>query len=80
LPSSLSSYGSWEFSGISALLASKRSGNELDKGEKIPAISSFIESELERWEDSEIAKSIVASHSNGLDQFFRESIKEVWEN
>jgi predicted nucleotidyltransferase len=65
---------------VSNLLTSKRSGNELDKGAKIPAISHFIERELERWEHSEIPKSTVVSNGNKLDQFFRESIKEVWEN
>ena len=65
---------------VSHQLVSKRSGNELDKGEKIPAISNFIESELERWEHSELPKSTIASQGNKLDAFFRESIKEVWEN
>ncbi len=63
---------------IAKLLESKRAGNELDKGEKIPAISNFIESELRRWENSKIPKSVVASHGTKLDEFFRESIKEVW--
>jgi len=63
---------------IAKLLESKRVGNELDKGEKIRAISNFIESELERWENSEISKSVVASHDTKLDEFFRENIKEVW--
>lgn len=52
---------------VSNRLASKRSGNELDKGEKIPAISNFIQSELERWEHSEIPKSTVTSNGNKLD-------------
>lgn len=63
---------------VSNLLESKRSGNELDKGEKIPVISNFIQSELERWEHAEIPKSFVASQGDKLDDFFRESIKEVW--
>jgi len=63
---------------IAKLLESKRAGDELDKGEKIPAISNFIESELGRWENSEIPKSVVASNGSKLDEFFRESIKEVW--
>jgi predicted nucleotidyltransferase len=62
---------------VANLLESKRSGNELDKGEKIPVISNFIESELGRWENSGIPKSVVASHGNKLDEFFRESINEV---
>jgi len=63
---------------VSTLLVSKRSGNELDKGERIPVISCFIESELEHWEHSEILKSIVTPQGDKLDEFFRESIKEVW--
>ena len=63
---------------VRRLLESKRSGNELDKGERIPAISNFIESELERWENSKIPKSVVAPIGNKLDQLFRDSIKEVW--
>jgi predicted nucleotidyltransferase len=63
---------------IANLLENKRAGNELDKGEKIPIISNFIESELARWESSEIPKSFVHSHDGKLDDFFRASIKEVW--
>lgn len=64
---------------IANLLESKRAGNELDKGEKIPAISNFIESELARWENTEILKSINTSHASNLDEFFRHSINEVWQ-
>lgn len=63
---------------IASLLENKRSGNELDKGKRIPAISNFVESELERWENSKIPKSVVAPIGNKLDIFFRDSIKEVW--
>lgn len=63
---------------VASLLESKRSGNELDKGKRIPAISNFIESELGRWENSKIPKSIVAHLGNKLDDFFHDSIKEVW--
>lgn len=62
---------------IAKLLESKRAGNELDKGERIPAIGNFVESELARWENSEIPKSVIAPHGN-LDEFFRESINGVW--
>jgi predicted nucleotidyltransferase len=64
---------------IAKLLESKRIGNELDRGEKIPVISNFIESELARWENSEIPKSINTSHPSNLDEFFRQSINEVWQ-
>jgi predicted nucleotidyltransferase len=64
---------------IAKLLESKRIGNELDRGEKIPVISNFIESELARWENSEIPKSSNISHPSNLDEFFRQSINEVWQ-
>jgi len=64
---------------ISHLLKSKRSGDELDRGEKIPVISNFIEGELNRWEHSDVPKSMVAHHSNKLDEFFRDCLKRVWE-
>lgn len=64
---------------IAKLLESKRAGNELDKGEKIPPISDFIQSELARWDNSKIPKSVAASPGTNLDEFFRESIKEVWQ-
>ena len=63
---------------VADLLKSKRAGSELDKGEKISAISDFIERELARWETSEIPKSVIASSGDRLDAFFRESIEEVW--
>jgi predicted nucleotidyltransferase len=64
---------------ISKLLESKRSGDELDSGARIPVISEFIECELERWENSEIPKSNLPPHGHKLDEFFRESLKEVWQ-
>ncbi len=64
---------------IANLLERKQAGNELDREERIPAISDFIESELARWENSEIPKSIVNPHGTNLDQFFRECIHEVWQ-
>jgi uncharacterized protein len=63
---------------IAKLLESKRAGNELDKGEKIPVISNFIEGELARWENMKVPRSIVDTHNEKLDEFFRESIGEVW--
>lgn len=63
---------------IAKLLENKRAGNELYKGGRIPVISNFIESELARWEKSDIPRSIVVSHGTKLDELFRESIKEVW--
>jgi len=63
---------------VAKLIESKRSGNELDKGEKIPVISDFIDSELARWENSGIPNKNVIPNSSKLDTLFRESIYEVW--
>jgi predicted nucleotidyltransferase len=65
---------------ISSLIKSKRAGDELDNGERIPVISEFIECELERWEHSEIPKGIHPPHGSKLDEFFRESLREVWKD
>jgi len=64
---------------INKLLLRKLAGDELDKGEKNPVISNFIESEIERWERTEIRKAGIVSQFDELDELFRESIKEVWE-
>ena len=64
---------------ISNIIESKRSGNELDKGERIPSISNFIEDELGRWELTEIPKRNLESPGNKLDDLFRGSLHEVWE-
>lgn len=61
------------------LLENKRAGEELDKGAKIPVISDFIESEFARWANSIIPKNNRTSHGSQLDEFFRESIKKVWQ-
>ncbi len=65
---------------IFALLERKRAGDELDMGDKIPLISHFIEVELARWENSEIPKSALAPRGDQLDEFFRQSIRQVWES
>jgi hypothetical protein len=61
-------------------LESKRSGCELDTGKKIPIISQFIESELERWKHSDISGNRAAPHEDCLDEFFRECLVEIWHN
>lgn len=63
---------------ITSLLESKRAGGELDRGDRIPIISEFIESELKRWELSEFPKSVIATNGDLLDVFFRESVAKVW--
>ncbi len=63
---------------ISKLLESKRLGDELDRGERIPLLSNFIESELARWDNSEIPQHRRGPGTDKLDVFFRECIETVW--
>lgn len=64
---------------VAVLLEDKRAGKELDRGARIPAISEFIESELARWENSEVPRTVAFDKgSSDLDDFFRESLKEIW--
>ncbi len=63
---------------IYQLRNSKLAGDELDRGPKIPEISIYIESELKRWEIAEIDASSPRHHIDRLDEFFRNSLEEVW--
>ena len=63
---------------IDRLLAAKRAGTELDRGPRIVPISEFIERELERWEQQEIAHHRGRLSRDKLDDLFRESLAEVW--
>ncbi len=65
-------------SAIDRLLAAKRAGAELDRGTRIGPISEFIESELKRREQHEIANHKRMPSSDKLDELFRESLAEVW--
>ncbi|MDD5200944.1 MAG: nucleotidyltransferase domain-containing protein [Terrimicrobiaceae bacterium] len=56
---------------IAVLVARKRAGEELDAAQKIPAISAFVEQELERLEKIVPAET-VAPETGKLDAFFRE--------
>jgi uncharacterized protein len=63
---------------IDLLLAAKRAGAELDRGPRIAPISEFVESELERWEQHEIANHKVPPSGDKLDELFRETLEEAW--
>jgi hypothetical protein len=65
---------------IDRMLAAKRAGAELDRGPRIEPISQFIEHELERWETHEIVNHKLPAFTNKLDEFFRESLAEVWQS
>lgn len=56
---------------IAALLARKRAGDELAEGRRIPVLSDFIESELERLETLALPETAPPEAEN-LDRFFRD--------
>ncbi len=62
---------------IQDLIRRKRSGEELDHGPHIPAISSFLQRELDRLSQID-APLPVRTSSAGLDHVFRESLIEVY--
>ncbi len=66
---------------ITKLLAMKKAGEELDMGERIQVINDFLESELERY--VKYTANLPKSHPPStalLDELFRETLAEVWEN
>jgi uncharacterized protein len=62
---------------IEALLRQKRAGAELQTGPRIDSISSFIESEMERFSGFSFNKTERGS-INTLDSMFRQSLSECW--
>lgn len=63
---------------IGRLVAAKAAGAELDRGPRIEAISSFVESELERFESAEVTVEPSVSSLVALNDLFREVVNEVW--
>jgi predicted nucleotidyltransferase len=63
---------------IFSLLKRKQSGQELDFEPRIPAISDFIESELERLKQQAEQQPLLPSQNDKLDELFREALIEVW--
>jgi predicted nucleotidyltransferase len=63
---------------IYSLIKRKQSGQELDLEPRIPTIGDFIESELERLKGQAGEQSAVTEQIEGLDDFFRSSLVEVW--
>jgi len=61
-------------------LERKRFGDELDRGQKIPIISEFIEKELDQWENSRFPKNQRDTNSLKLDRFFMETIDKYGSN
>ncbi len=65
-------------SAILKLTKDKKEGKELSYGEKIPAISAFIEKEITRFKNY---KSKIKHHppdTELLNKIFRDALKEVW--
>jgi predicted nucleotidyltransferase len=63
---------------IFSLLKRKQSGQELDFEPRIPAISDFIESEIERLKRQAEQQPLLPSQNDKLDELFREALIEVW--
>lgn len=63
---------------IYTLLKRKQSGQELDFEPRIPAISDFIESEIERLKKQSDQQPILPAHDDKLDEFYRAALVEVW--
>jgi uncharacterized protein len=63
---------------IFSLLKRKQSGQELDFEPRIPAISNFIESEIERLKKQADQQPLLPSQDDKLDELFREALIEIW--
>lgn len=65
-------------SAIDDLVEEKARGGELDRGPRVPAISDFIDVELERLEGTRFARGGEAPPIEPLNAMFRESLDEVF--
>jgi len=63
---------------IEELLEEKKRGSERDRGPRIDAISTFVESELARLENSRFDKKPALAPPAELNQLFREALEEVF--
>ncbi len=63
---------------IEDLIAAKRSGAELDRGPRIPAISDFIQIEMARLEESGSDRASPAPPVHALNDLFRSTLREIW--
>lgn len=63
---------------IEALIVEKVQGMELDEGPRIEEISNFIEGELSRLEDREVARREPVGETQELDRLFRNALAECW--
>jgi hypothetical protein len=63
---------------INELLRRKKEGQELDRGPRIPVISEFIETELERLGSKSFDGNNSNTDTERLDEVFRLVLGEVW--
>lgn len=63
---------------IAALLERKRAGEELDRGPRVPALSSFIEGEIARHERDGVHRRRPEVRTEPLSDLFRRALTEVW--
>jgi len=63
---------------IEELIAAKRSGAELDRGPRIPAIGDFIQVEMARLEETASDRTSPAPPVEALNSLFRSTLHEVW--
>jgi predicted nucleotidyltransferase len=63
---------------IAQLLEKKRAGVELDRGPRVPALSSFIEREIARHEDDGVRRRKPDIRTEPLSELFRKGLTEVW--
>lgn len=67
-------------SAIRDLVSAKRAGAELDRGPRIPALSDFVESEMARLEQTVSDRPNGAPRVEVLNELFRSTLDEVWQN
>lgn len=63
---------------IKQLIRDKRSGGELGRGPRVPAISDFIELEFERFENDGVVRQKPKTDVAVLNKIFHETLEEVW--
>lgn len=64
---------------INELVAEKANGAELDRGPRIPVISDFISSEIDRLESIRFERAPIAQPIEPLNDFFQRELSEVFE-
>ena len=63
---------------IGNLIEQKKRGAELDKGPRIPSISDFVDSEIERLSGQTFHAHVQKPDREVLNNLFRETLVEVW--